>query len=522
MESNAACPTEAEIEALVNEALPEERVAALLPHIENCLRCRSQMDVASGTKTINLEILSHAEDPTADEQATRSFIQSLKDISYATEVLPARETTELSASELEFLSPSANSGSLGRLGPFEILGVIGRGGMGLVLKAYDTELEREIAIKVLSPSLSSNQRARERFVRESRAAAAIDHENVLPIHLVDHNGEIPFFTMPLVDGTSLQGLLDSAEGHLPVSQIIKIARMVTHGLVAAHEQGLIHRDLKPGNILLDRSGERAWLADFGLARAMESATITQAGTLIGTPQFMAPEQLDDQEPDEQSDLFSLGVVLYYLATGKPPFAGKTTASTIHKVINVQPLEPGKLNPSLPKWLSKLIGTLLAKNPRHRPRSAVEVANTIEKHAHIEASRRARRVHWMIAAGLGLLVMLTTALLWWPEPEPDRCRLSSNGKTYASLAMAVAEAMDGDTITLIEPVIRLDRVLSLGKKKLTIAGLPEQRRTVLDFTPLAESAEARGQEQPLPAIHFEAELSLENLTLVRDRVLLPAG
>ncbi len=214
---------------------------------------------------------------------------------------------------VDFLQPSENKESLGRLGNIEIREFIGQGAHGIVLKGFQEELNRLVAVKVMAPHLASVVAARKRFAREARATAAIVHPNVMPILHVDSSGQLPFLVMPYVDCESLQDRLDR-EGSLPILDVLRISLQVARGLAAAHAQGLVHRDVKPANILLERGVERVMLTDFGLARAVDDATLTRSGLIAGTPHYMSPEQARGEGVDARSDLFSLGSVLYAMAT----------------------------------------------------------------------------------------------------------------------------------------------------------------------------------------------------------------
>ena len=236
---------------------------------------------------------------------------------------------------VDFLQPAQNKESLGRLGDIEIRQFIGQGAHGIVLKGFQEELNRLVAVKVMSPHLASVVAARKRFAREARATAAIVHPNVLPILHVDSSGQLPFLVMPYVDCESLQDRLDR-EGSLPLLDVLRIAVQVAKGLAAAHAQGLVHRDVKPANILLERGVERVMLTDFGLARAVDDATLTRSGLIAGTPHYMSPEQARGEGVDTRSDLFSLGSVLYAMTTGRPPFRADTTYGILRRVTDDTP------------------------------------------------------------------------------------------------------------------------------------------------------------------------------------------
>jgi serine/threonine-protein kinase len=194
---------------------------------------------------------------------------------------------------VEHLEPTDEPDMLGRLGGYDVLEIIGRGGMGVVLKGFDRELKRCVAIKVLAPHLAHSPLARKRFAREAQAAAAVVHPHVLAIHQVQPGGRLPFLVMPLVAGESLAQRL-AARGTLELKEILRIGMQAAAGLAAAHEQGLVHRDVKPANILLEKGVERAVLTDFGLARAADDAALTRWGVIAGTPQYMSPEQAQGQ------------------------------------------------------------------------------------------------------------------------------------------------------------------------------------------------------------------------------------
>jgi serine/threonine protein kinase/WD40 repeat protein len=279
---------------------------------------------------------------------------------------------------LEFLAPSEAPGALGRLGTYEIMRVIGHGGMGIVLEGRDTRLQRIVAVKVLAPQLAASAAARQRFLREARAAAAVRDEHVVTIHAVEEAAEIPYLVMELIAGTSLQERIEKG-GPLEIKEILRIGIQAARGLAAAHGQGLIHRDIKPANILLENGVERVKITDFGLARVADDASISQSGLVAGTPQYMAPEQARGEMVDHRADLFSLGSVLYAMCTGRPPFRASTTLGVLKRVCE-DPLSPiREANPNIPEWLVAVIDKLHAKDPDARYQSAVEVAELLSQH-----------------------------------------------------------------------------------------------------------------------------------------------
>jgi WD40 repeat protein/tRNA A-37 threonylcarbamoyl transferase component Bud32 len=283
----------------------------------------------------------------------------------------------------DFLTLSPKVGCLGCLGHYEVNEVIGRGGMGVVLKAFDEKLHRVVAIKVLAPQLAASATARQRFTREARAAAAVRNEHVIDIHAVEEANGLPYLVMEYVAGPSLQERLDQS-GPLELKEILRLGIQIAAGLAAAHALGLVHRDIKPSNILLENGVERVKLTDFGLARAVDDASITQSGLIAGTPQYMAPEQAEGKAVGHRADLFSLGSVLYALCTGRTPFRASGTLAVLKRVAEDTPRPIQEINPEVPGWLVEIIARLHAKEPAQRFQSAAEVAELLSKHlAHLQ-------------------------------------------------------------------------------------------------------------------------------------------
>src|SRR5262245_56446568 len=231
---------------------------------------------------------------------------------------------------LQFLTPTDKPGVLGRLGHYDVLEVIGKGGMGIVLRALDEKLHRVVAIKVMAAQLATNGTARQRFTREAQAAAAVSHDHIVTIHAVEEAAGHPYLVMQFVSGMSLQERIDRS-GPLMLAEIVRIGMQTASGLAAAHAQGLMHRDIKPANILLENGIERVRITDFGLARAAADASLSQSGVVAGTPQYMSPEQARGAAVDHRTDLFSLGSVLYAMCTGLPPFRASECMAVLKRV-----------------------------------------------------------------------------------------------------------------------------------------------------------------------------------------------
>ncbi|HKB37072.1 MAG TPA: serine/threonine-protein kinase [Gemmataceae bacterium] len=277
-----------------------------------------------------------------------------------------------------FLAPAQGPDELGRLGPYRVLKVLGTGAMGVVFEAEDAYLKRMVALKVMRPSLAASGDYHRRFLREAQLSAAIEHEHVVPVYQVGEDRGIPFMAMKLLRGETLEDRLNRTGGRLSLPEVLRVGREIAEGLAAAHARGLIHRDIKPANVWLEAGGDRVKIVDFGLARGTgEDAHFTQAGAVIGTPAYMAPEQANAEEVDARCDLFSLGAVLYRAGTGRMAFAGKDTLSVLRALALQTPEPPHEVDPSLPRGFSDLVMRLLAKDRAGRPKSAREVAEAIE-------------------------------------------------------------------------------------------------------------------------------------------------
>ncbi len=265
--------------------------------------------------------------------------------------------------DLSFLEPTSAPDSLGRLQHYEIREMIGHGGCGVVFRAFDTKLERMVAIKVMLPELAATSPARKRFLREARATAAIRHANVVTIYAVEEK-PLPFLVMEFIDGETLKQRINRT-GPLEASEVLRIGYNIACGLAAAHQSGLIHRDIKPANILVENGSDQLKITDFGLARSVDDASITQSGVIAGTPLYMSPEQAQAFDIDARSDLFSLGSVLYVLGTGRPPFRASSTLAVMRRVAEDDPRPIQAIIPEFPTWLVTIIAKLHAKDPAHR-------------------------------------------------------------------------------------------------------------------------------------------------------------
>jgi WD40 repeat protein/serine/threonine protein kinase len=371
------CPESQRLQALLDGLHEDPELTA---HLDRCTQCQRELEhLAQYTP---LALPRSVPEPITEETALHRIMAELKDN-------PADACGDDDFS-LDFLTPSERPGSLGRFGTYEVEQVIGRGGMGLVLRALDADLNRIVAIKVIAPQFAASASMRRRFVREARAAAAVCHDHVVTIHQVDPSGPLPYLVMQYVPGPSLQERLDQS-GPLDVKEILRIGSQAASGLAAAHAQGLIHRDVKPANILLEDDMERVKLTDFGLARAMDDVRITQSAVLAGTPQYMAPEQARGEALDYRADLFSLGSVLYAMCTGRPPFRAGAPLAVMKRVCEETPRSIREQNPNIPEWLERVVMMLLAKDPAQRFQTAGEVADLLGRClAHVQQPKHVPR------------------------------------------------------------------------------------------------------------------------------------
>ncbi len=399
------------LRAFLDAPPSEEGSCDLAEHLEHCEKCRRDLEAMAGGQWWS---------------EVRPLVRGepIKEANILTEAGHVADSEE---SDLSFLTPPEQPGELGRFGPYQVLGVLGQGGMGIVLKAWEPALRRTVAIKVLAPVLATNGAARQRFTREAQAAAAVMHTHVIAIHSVDTDktSGLPYLVMPCIAGRSLQERIDR-DGALDITAVLRIGMQAAQGLAAAHAQGIVHRDVKPANILLENGVERVVLTDFGLARVSDDASLTQSGVIAGTPQYMSPEQACGEPTDHRSDLFSLGSVLYAMCTGRPPFRAPSALAVLRRVADEEPRPVREVNPAVPEALAAVIEKLHAKEPADRYQTAAEVAAVlgqllagVQRPAPATAKRVASRAaqqprcrRWKEEVLAGVAVLAVGLLLAW--------------------------------------------------------------------------------------------------------------
>ena len=435
---NTQCNPEL-LQRSLSDQLTERQEERLAQHLTECEACRMNLEQLAGDRGSWNHVGNVLRHETSGEFAKGSHKGST--------LLPKSPISGddeddfhdcgpvLKASDfiVDFLLPSQTKESLGRLGDIEIRQLIGQGAHGIVLKGFQEELNRLVAVKVMAPHLASVVAARKRFAREARATAAIVHPNVMPILQVDSNGHLPFLVMPYVDCESLQDRLDR-EGALPIVDVLRIGVQVARGLAAAHAQGRVHRDVKPANLLLEPGVERVMLTDFGLARAVDDATLTRSGLIAGTPHYMSPEQARGEGVDTRSDLFSFGSVLYAMTTGRPPFRAETTYGILRRVTDDVPRAICELHPEIPRWFDAIVMKLLTKSAAERFESADQVSHLLEESlAHLQQPdvfplpaevsdllpqklTRSRRTVGLVF-GIPMVALIIATIFWRPKDEP---------------------------------------------------------------------------------------------------------
>lgn len=424
----------------------------------------------------------------------------------------------------------------------EIVGIriireLGRGGMGVVYEGWDTELGRQVAVKLLSPHLVGDPAAVERFLREAQAAAQLQHENIVAIYSVQQIERTPVLVQQYVPGVSLRERMQR-EKKIPFSSLSSLALHVARGLAVAHARGVIHRDLKPDNILLDREANLARIADFGLAKLSGVTVMTQHGILAGTPAFMSPEQASGKPLDGRSDLFSLGVVLYAAASDSLPFVADEACVLLDKIQHQEVAPLASLRPDLPDWFCEIVTRLMAKRKEDRIASARELVSLIEREVApppLRTKRSRTRTAFVLSTALVLGLGGLGGLGWYAlgawgkfhrleggnssnpgsvahtydRPGFDASRtpagdFSVAGSRFSSLVEAVEAASDGSTILVSGPGPHLVDTIAIEGKRLTIEATPG---VVAEFRPSVP-----GKDAPSQFLSSNSDLTLKGLRI----------
>jgi hypothetical protein len=444
MAAVSPCPDGGKLEQLQRDQLPLAEVEQLAQHLEQCERCAASLrelpvgDTLSEALRARETLVAPAEQP-----LVHRLMAALKKLPAPPAAPWPERSTEVprppsvsgagggfssgpdsTQEDYAFLAPAESPGELGRLGSYRVLRRLGSGGMGIVFEAEDPQLRRQVALKVMRPALAAGVSARQRFLREARAMAALKHDHVITIYQVGEDQGVPFLAMELLEGESLADRLQR-EPVPPLAEVRRIGREMAEALAAAHERGLIHRDIKPANVWLEGERRRVKILDFGLAlSADDSEQLTASGVFLGTPAYMAPEQGCGDPVDGRCDLFSLGCVLYQMTTGRLPFPGKNALGIRRAVVSEEPPAPQQVRPAIPQALSDLIVRLLAKKPEGRPASARAVAEVLAALEGVKLGDsprelrpgRSRLAWWIGLAAVVLLIGVAVAAWYFTRPR----------------------------------------------------------------------------------------------------------
>lgn len=494
-----------QLRVLLYEREDQLETSEISTHVETCATCQGRLSELVSADAMESEALMWL--GSSADSASHLWPQPVAEHSVAHTV--DRDIDSESQLDAVLLDRPSHPEMLGRLGRYEIERRIGAGGMGVVYKAIDTELHRPVALKVLAPHLARSGAARQRFSRESRAAAAVVHEHVVAIHNVDSASPYPYLVMQYVAGESLQARVER-HGPLDPEQILRIGIQAAWGLSAAHQQGIIHRDIKPANILLEEGVDRLLITDFGLARIVDDASLTHTGVVAGTPSYMSPEQASGDEVDQRTDLFSLGSVLYFAATGHPPFRAERAMGVLHRICHSPHRPVWQVNATIPMSLSHVIDRLLAKRPAKRFAQANAVAESLshilqhlqQRPTGLQAwfgparSSLSRSWHQSRGSRIGLTLLavaffgytLLAAWTWLPvispptnSPTVNESSLSGSSQPLSS-ASSLAEPLSPDVIAAVSDAPEFERsVQSLS------AALDQLEATPPFINPAANSA-----------------------------------
>ncbi|MEM7474332.1 MAG: serine/threonine-protein kinase [Planctomycetota bacterium] len=371
------CPTVEALTALLDPLadIPCE----ISEHLEQCPNCTKTLEWLAGSDVWeeSQASLQNTQYEHHRHQATIRVVNSIcalsGDSSVAQDPLCEHEIEQLA----QVLEPASHPELLGRIGRYELEQLIGRGGMGLVFRAYDTELHRIVAIKTLAVHLVPIGAARERFIREGRACASLIHPHIVPIHDVITDGPVPALVMQLVAGPTLEDWIQQ-NGPMPWRQASELMIQLLDGLSLAHEKGFVHRDIKPGNVLLEVDASRALLTDFGLVRTLDDATLTRSGMLAGTPDYMSPEQARGETVEGSSDLFSIGAMFYHMLAGHPPFRAPDAMAILNRICHEKHRSLSECSQDLPREIVSFVDGLLQKDSLRRLSSASEAREELER------------------------------------------------------------------------------------------------------------------------------------------------
>ena len=501
------CPDDDQLKKMVAGTLPETAEQKIVVHLDECQGCQDRIEkIAAGNSSI-IEVARSAVLDTPPEVRS-AFWPALKKVELeldtplpegvsrrpavdvsatVTSMVPAVDPAGIRPKSYAFLETAEEPEYLGQIDRFKIVELVGKGGMGMVFRAFDSCLQRTVAVKVLDPQYATNEQAQSRFCREARAAAGVTHENVVTIHHVEHIEArgLSFIVMQFVKGHSVQEMLDK-QGPVPVREAVRIAAATASGLAAAHANGLIHRDIKPGNILIEQASNRVLLTDFGLARLNEDVKITQTGFVAGTPLYMSPEQARGDQLTASSDLFSLGSVLYAMLAGNPPFQGSSAFVVLRQVTESRHRPLPDVNAAIPASLTEIVDRLLDKNVKNRFQDAAEVAAILnaelQKLPADQAQTSVRRSSKLVPS---------YARSWWRRTSPIAASMLLGG-------IALAGALEATKTT------KLTVLGQRGDPRFARSDRPETPSVPVPPAETPAMYTLKGKDGPIWSVAFDAE------------------
>ena len=476
-------------------------------HLEQCASCRERLESLSSENVDFSPMRDALLIPKVESHRLSAVMADLSSSSVGSTNVAERD---FSFAEVKTWIKPDSRGRIGRFADYDLIECVGRGGMGIVFRAFDASLDRPVAVKLMLPALANDHEAKLRFFREARSIAAVRHPNVVAVHAVSEQDGLPFLVTEFVEGQSLQHWV---RPHDPIDAetIRRMGADIAAGLDACHQAGVLHRDIKPSNVLVDSRNGTAKITDFGLAMVASSPSLTLPGQLAGTPGYLAPERLAGMATDERSDLFSLGCVLYALAAGVEPFQSDSPFATMHQISAHEPAALRSTNPRIPESLERVIQSLMSKRPDDRPQSAAEARElllkpslAIETQSFFQNGTRRLLLRGLLAISLVALCYVGFLLSRGHSPAVR----PSDGRFVVSSADELADAIDA---ALTNDVIEIRSNELLETEGLVVAGKSITLKATEDFHPTIGLVASDDSLAPLLRIE-DGEVTLVGLAL----------